>query len=163
MSRSTCVLVRAPLIPDVALVELPPKKPSGGVSVTRDCGIDDNGCDAREFALTLLVENDDIPTGQIDGMGSAQPRHCDTSRLAPGSVDTDTDIDADDVMACDREPDPELGPGDGFDLQPPPTTITLGAIVDEVNSRYADAERTRKKGEGVDRRKGRLKSGLVVV
>lgn len=55
-------------MPEVALVELPPKKAGGGnVSV----GYSTPGM----FDRTLLVQNHDVATVQVDGVGSTEARH----------------------------------------------------------------------------------------
>lgn len=58
--------VRAPLIPDVALVELPPKKSSLHQQSLRLLSID---------ILTVLVQQKDVSAVQIDGMGSTETGH----------------------------------------------------------------------------------------
>lgn len=74
-----------------------------------------SGCDAL---LTLLVEDDNISTSQIDGVSGAESGHCATSSVWKMACDA----------AHDRLPG-ESSVGGGLYLQPPPTTITLGAIV----------------------------------
>ena len=57
--------VRAPLIPEVAFVELPPKKSVFVVSVDIQARI-------LTLLLTVLVEHQDIATVEVDGVGSAE-------------------------------------------------------------------------------------------
>lgn len=73
--------------------------------------------------LTLLIEDDDISTGEVNGVCGAQSGHCILA-LAMGDL-----VVA--MVACDSTPDsPRVKkPGELEDLQPPPTTITLGAIM----------------------------------
>ena len=58
---------RAPLIPDVALVELPPMKsgPSQKTAFGR----------WSSFKLTVLVEQNNITTSKVNGVSSAQAGH----------------------------------------------------------------------------------------
>jgi len=69
MFESTWVRVRAPLIPEVALVEFPPKKPKGIIKLysTMNGEVSD--------LQTLLVENKNISTIQVQGVGSAETRY----------------------------------------------------------------------------------------
>lgn len=60
--------MRAPLIPDVAFVELPPMK-SGRMSET-------SSSRSLMSKLTVLVKENNISTGQVDGVSSAQAGHC---------------------------------------------------------------------------------------
>lgn len=75
--------VRAPLIPEVAFVELPPKK-AGNVSLgssrlgqfleTRPFAHEEV---VRQFRRrTLLVENEDIAAVQVDGVSGTETGHC---------------------------------------------------------------------------------------
>lgn len=69
-------------MPEVALVEFPPKKP---VEV-----LDDS---RRNILLqhTLLIQNNDIATGQVDGMRSAEAGHCsDVSNQLSGVMEDGT-------------------------------------------------------------------------
>lgn len=59
--------VKAALIPDVAFVELPPKKSTP--QLVADCV-------AKSFVLTVLVKKENVASGKIDGMRSAQARYC---------------------------------------------------------------------------------------
>jgi hypothetical protein len=87
MLCSTWVRVRAPLMPEVALVELPPKKPEQQKSAfPRSCqnGPPRSVCDAKsarwfallQLELTLLVENHDIAAGEVDGVSGRQTGNC---------------------------------------------------------------------------------------
>lgn len=69
MFESTWVRVRAPLIPEVALVEFPPKKPEEIIKPysTMNGEVSD--------LQTLLVENKNISTSQVQGVGSAETRY----------------------------------------------------------------------------------------
>lgn len=55
-------------MPEVALVELPPKKPGGESCQKTSC--DNSQCDPQKLH-TLLVKNDNISTGEINGVRSA--------------------------------------------------------------------------------------------
>ena len=63
--------------------------------------------DVSRAAPTLLVENHDVATSEVDGVCSAQAGHC-IMRMVSNAWS-----------------------GDGFkvDSHPPPTTMTLGAIL----------------------------------
>lgn len=72
---STCVRVKAPLIPEVALVELPPMKSSDTVSRGSEEGFGSAARqekDGRGGRHTVLVEKQHIATRQVDGVSSAQ-------------------------------------------------------------------------------------------
>ena len=62
--------VRAPLIPEVAFVEFPPMKSASRVSGSND------GEKIEQGGLTVLVEQDDISASEVNGVSSAQARHC---------------------------------------------------------------------------------------
>lgn len=59
--------VRAPLIPEVALVELPPKKAEKSAYCFETGEMD---------YLTLLIENEDVSTIEVDGVGGTETGHC---------------------------------------------------------------------------------------
>lgn len=90
-------------MPDVAFVELPPKKPVK-VRELRARSI--------QVHLTLLVEDCDIATGEVNSMRSTEARDC----LTVSIVQLLLGIRNDDIEEKDN-------------LRPPPTTITLGAMV----------------------------------
>lgn len=74
--------------------------------------------------LTLLVQNDDVATGEVDGMRSAEAGHYVAEKGQPESE-------------CARMPEGissnAVMDGKAWEyLRPPPTTITLGAIVADV-------------------------------
>ena len=69
MFESTWVRVRAPLIPEVALVEFPPKNPKEIIKLYSIM----NG--EVSDLQTLLVENKNISTSQIQGVSSAETRY----------------------------------------------------------------------------------------
>lgn len=115
-------------MPEVALVELPPKKPGRGSCQTRSC--DDSNCDPQKL-LTLLVKNNNISASEVDCVRSAQSGHWKSlsARVAQHGC-------GDDDNACSGqwhviEPRTRPSPGEWDDLQPPPTTMTLGAIVND--------------------------------
>ena len=67
--------VRAPLMPDVAFVELPPKKPVQivGLTLGRDiCRRSEHHIEAS--LLTLLVEDDNVATSEVDGVSGTKTR-----------------------------------------------------------------------------------------
>jgi hypothetical protein len=68
------VRVRAPLIPDVALVELPPMKSGkahmSGQRAPRALRI------GKIRILTVLVEQQNISAGEVDGVSGAQAGDC---------------------------------------------------------------------------------------
>lgn len=73
-------------MPDVAFVELPPKKPGGNGQQrsgrASQCAVARSKQSKR---LTLLVENSDIATGKIDGVRGTQAGHC-RGRSASGTL-----------------------------------------------------------------------------
>lgn len=111
-------------MPEVALVELPPKKAGGRLCQTRSC--DHSNCDPQK-QRTLLVKNDNISTSEVDGMRGAQSGHCESLSAAVGSAVVVTMTMH--AVACDRAWDSTPGSGEWGHLQPPPTTMTLGAMV----------------------------------
>lgn len=66
---STWVRVNAPLMPEVAFVEFPPKKPVIWLAMIVFEWV-------AEGDVTLLIENDDVAAVLVDGMSGAQARHC---------------------------------------------------------------------------------------
>ena len=68
MPWSTWVRVKAPLIPEVALVELPPMKSKPHVRRAYYCSVN--------TVRTVLVEKKHIATSEVYGMGSAQAGNC---------------------------------------------------------------------------------------
>jgi hypothetical protein len=58
-------------MPDVAFVEFPPKK--AGLLVYAGLG---DRLVRQITALTLLVENDDVAAGEVDGMRGTEAGHC---------------------------------------------------------------------------------------
>ncbi|KAI7360325.1 hypothetical protein KC320_g191 [Hortaea werneckii] len=68
---STCVRVRAPLIPEVALVELPPMK-SGMPSANNHR----ETLHMLREQLTVLIQQHDIAAGKVNGVSSTQAGHC---------------------------------------------------------------------------------------
>lgn len=97
-------------------------------------------------SLTLLVEDDDIAAGQVDGVRGAQARHCcDDVSLGPPLTMTPVLCDssplrlvaamaaADESAQSAAERSRAHGTRGGFCyLRPPPTTITRGAIASDA-------------------------------
>ena len=64
------------MIPEVAFVELPPKKPVGEKRKQWFCRVVGDS-DGEMKLLTLLVQNDHIATGEVDGVRSTETGHCE--------------------------------------------------------------------------------------
>ena len=99
--------MRAALIPDVALVELPPKKSADEVIHQPETPSRTGPC---TYARTILVEEENVATSQVDGVCSTEPGHWYmVNNALQSSINP---------RAC---------------LHPPPTTMTLGAMKEAVS------------------------------
>jgi hypothetical protein len=104
------------LIPEVALVELPPKKSEekacqpGKENYRAISRISSTGHRGGECAgrLTLLVQNQDITPIQVDGMSGTKAGHLRSIKMVRWEENSKQGIKR--------------------SSRPPPTTITLGAI-----------------------------------
>lgn len=111
------------------------------------------------MVLTLLVENHDVATGKVDGVGGRQTRNCNGERQ---QIDGQTRISsrcrasARFVREDEKEQRHKEQAGDeaiwGY-LRPPPTTITLGAIIVTCES-FEGVDEGRKKDGTRRKRKG---------
>jgi len=82
--------------------------------------------------LTLLVEDNDVSAIKVDGMRSAEAGHYSPRGLAKkGSSSSKTRAWAHDGD-CEQHHDHAHEEEVWVNLQPPPTTITLGAMVGYV-------------------------------
>lgn len=116
------------------------------------------------MVLTLLVENHNVATGKVDGVGGRQTRNCNGERQQTDGqtrISSRCRASARLVREGEKEQRHKEQAGDdaiwGY-LRPPPTTITLGAIIVTCGS-FEGVDEGRKKDGAQRRRKGGYTDG----
>lgn len=111
------------------------------------------------MVLTLLVENHDVATGKVDGVSGRQTRNCNgESQQTDGQTQISSRCRASARIVREDEKEQRHKEQAGDDaiwgyLRPPPTTITLGAIIVTCGS-FEGVDEGRKKDGARRKRKG---------